>query len=142
MSQFFASSGQSIGQSNSTLAGWFFLSDFTNIILLLSSLYWNPLSFFILLCVCVHSRTQSCLSLCDPVDCSLLAHQAPLCQWNFSGKNAGVCCHFLCQGIFQTQGLNLSLLHLLHWQANSLPLALPCRFKGLGLIDRVPENYR
>ena len=31
-------------------------------------------------------------------------------------------CHFLLQGIFQTQGSNLHLLHLLHWQADSLPL--------------------
>ena len=29
-------------------------------------------------------------------------------------------CHFLLQGIFQTQGLNLSLLH---WQMDSLPLS-------------------
>ena len=31
-------------------------------------------------------------------------------------------CYFLLQGIFLTQGLNLHLLHLLHWQADSLPL--------------------
>ena len=48
-----------------------------------------------------------------------------LCPWNLPGKNAGVGCHFLLQGIFLTQGSNLSLLHLLHWQANSLPTALP-----------------
>ena len=29
----------------------------------------------------------------------------------------------LLRGIFPTQGLNLSLLHLLHWQADSLPLS-------------------
>ena len=29
------------------------------------------------------------------------------------------------QGIFPTQGLNPSLLHLLHWQAESLPLVPP-----------------
>ena len=29
------------------------------------------------------------------------------------------------QGIFQTQGLNLRLLCLLHWQAGTLPLAPP-----------------
>ena len=29
-------------------------------------------------------------------------------------------CHALLQGIFPTQGLNLSLLRLLHWQADSL----------------------
>ena len=34
-------------------------------------------------------------------------------------------CHFLLQGIFPTKGLNLLLLHLLHWQAGSLPLAAP-----------------
>ena len=31
------------------------------------------------------------------------------------------------QGIFPTQGLNLFHFYLLHWQANSLPLALPFR---------------
>ena len=40
-----------------------------------------------------------------------------LCPWNFPGKNTGVGCHFLLQGIFLTQGLNP---HLLHWQADSL----------------------
>ena len=34
-------------------------------------------------------------------------------------------CHFLLQGIFPTKGLNLLLLHLLHWQAGYLPLAAP-----------------
>ena len=37
--------------------------------------------------------------------------------WNFPGKSTGVDCHFLLQGIFLTQGLNLHLLWLLHWQA-------------------------
>ena len=32
-------------------------------------------------------------------------------------------CHFFLQGIFLTQGSNLRLLHLLHWQVNSLPVA-------------------
>ena len=30
-------------------------------------------------------------------------------------------CHFLLQGTFVTQGLNLHVLHLLHWQADYLP---------------------
>ena len=42
-----------------------------------------------------------------------IAHQA-LLSWNFPGKNIGVGCHFLLQGIFLTQGLNPCLLHLLH----------------------------
>ena len=42
--------------------------------------------------------------------------------WNFPGINAGVGCHFLLQGIFLTQGWNPSLLRLLRWQADYLPL--------------------
>ena len=45
-----------------------------------------------------------------------------LCPWDFPGTNTGVGCHFLLQGIFQTQGLNLHLSHLLHWQEDSSPL--------------------
>ena len=41
----------------------------------------------------------------------------------FPRHNTGVGCHFLLQGIFPTQGLNLNLLHLLHWQTDSLPLS-------------------
>ena len=37
--------------------------------------------------------------------------------WDFPGRNTGVGCHFLLQGIFPTQGLNP---HLLHWQHLSL----------------------
>ena len=48
---------------------------------------------------------QLCPPLCDPMDC---ACQAPL--WNSRGKNTGVGCHFLLQGIFP-QGSNLGLLH-------------------------------
>ena len=34
-----------------------------------------------------------------------------LCPWNSPGKNPGVGCHALLQGIFPTQRLNLGLLH-------------------------------
>ena len=56
-----------------------------------------------------------------------------LCPWNFLGKNTGECCHFFLQGIFLTQGLNPSLLCLLHWQADSLPrvpLGKPLNFRN------------
>ena len=43
-----------------------------------------------------------------------------LCPWDFPGKNTGVGCHFLLQGIFPTQGSNPCLLH---WQVNSFPLS-------------------
>ena len=45
-----------------------------------------------------------------------------LCPWDSPGKDTGLGCHFLLQKIFLTQGLNLCLLYLLHWQAYSLPL--------------------
>ena len=37
-----------------------------------------------------------------------------LCPWNFPGKNTGVGCHALLQGIFPTQGSNPQFLSLLH----------------------------
>ena len=46
-----------------------------------------------------------------------------LYPWDLPGKNIGVGCYDLLQGIFPTQVLNLRLLCLLHWQAGSLPLA-------------------
>ena len=45
-----------------------------------------------------------------------------LCPWNFPGRNTGVGCHVLRQGIFSTQGSNSHLFHFLHQQAGSLPL--------------------
>ena len=40
-----------------------------------------------------------------------------MCAWGSPGKNTGVGCHFLFQGIFLTQGSNLGLLH---WQADKI----------------------
>ena len=40
----------------------------------------------------------------------------------FSGKNTGVGYHALLQGILLTQGWNLCLWCLVHWQVDSLPL--------------------
>ena len=53
-----------------------------------------------------------------------VACQVPL-PWDSPSKNTRVGYHFLLQGTFPTQGLNLCLLHLLHWQVGSLPLAPP-----------------
>ena len=36
-------------------------------------------------------------TLCDPVDCS---PPGSSCPWDSPGKNSGVGCHFLLQGIF------------------------------------------
>ena len=42
-----------------------------------------------------------------------------LCPWDFPGKNIGVGCHFLLQGIFLTKGLKPSLLHWSLWPPDS-----------------------
>ena len=60
-------------------------------------------------CVHVCSVTQLCLILCDPMDCnppgSSVHEDSP-------GKNTGVGCHALLQGIFLTQESNPHLLYL------------------------------
>ena len=43
--------------------------------------------------------------------------------------------HFLLQGIFLTQGLNPHFFHLLHWLADSLPLAPPGKSHALLYIN-------
>ena len=48
-----------------------------------------------------------------------------LCPWDSPRKHTRVGCQALLQGIFPTQGWNLCLLCLLHWQVGSLPLAPP-----------------
>ena len=48
-----------------------------------------------------------------------------LCLGHLSDKNTEMSCHFLLQGIFLTQGWNLCLLLLLHWQVDSLPSEPP-----------------
>ena len=58
-------------------------------------------------CECGKSL-QSCLILCNPMDCSLPGS----CPWDSPGKNAGVYCHALVQGIFPTQGSNISCISL------------------------------
>ena len=45
-------------------------------------------------------------------------------------------CHFLLQGIFPPQGLNLLLLHLLRWQAGSLAPS----HRGSPRCGEVPQN--
>ena len=50
--------------------------------------------------------------------------------WDFPGKNTGVGCHFLLQGIFPTQGLNTGLLHwrqiLYHLSHQGSPVSARC----------------
>ena len=76
----------------------------------------------------VYIYTHVCMLLCHhsvmpdsetPMDCSPTRLLRP---WDSPGKSTGVGCHALLQGVFPTQGSNLSLFHLLHWQVGSLPL--------------------
>ena len=81
----------------------------------------------------------NCVHECSAVSSSLGPHGLQparlLYPQSFPGKNTGVGCHFLLQGIFPTQGSNLHLLCLLHWQVDSLPLShlgSPCPWDCLG----------
>ena len=66
----------------------------------------NELFSFIILCV--YLVTQSCLTLCNPMDCSLSGSSV---NGDSPSRNTGVCCHALLQGIFTIQGINLGIPH-------------------------------
>ena len=75
--------------------------------------------------VCVHVCVCVCVCVCVLLakSCStlqpyVLQPTRVLCLWGFPGENTGLGCHSLLQWIF-------SNLHLLHWQAYSLPLSHP-----------------
>ena len=82
-----------------------------------------------------------CSTLCEPVDCTLPGSSAHVI---FSGKNTGVGCHFLLQGIFLTQGSNLgfphcrqTLYHLNHSEAKESILQV---YTVLCYVDSVMSN--
>ena len=58
-------------------------------------------------CCCL--VTESCPTLWRPRG---LQPTRLFCPWDFPGKNTGMGCHFLLQGIFSTQRLNLHLLQV------------------------------
>ena len=65
---------------------------------------------------------QSCPALCDPVDCSLIRF---LCPRDSPGKNTGVGCHALLQGIFQLRNRTHVSTHLLRCRQVLFLLVLP-----------------
>ena len=73
-----------------------------------------------------YQATNQCVCMLSHVN-SLQPHglwsTKLLCPWDFPSKNAAVGCHFLLWEVFPTQDLNLSILHLLHWEVDSLPLS-------------------
>ena len=66
--------------------------------------------FLFMVLVTSYTVAQLCVTLQAPWT---VAHGS-LCPWDSPGKNAGVGCRFLLQGIFLTLGLNLHILQLLH----------------------------
>ena len=83
---------------------------------------------------------QSCPTLCDLMDCSPPRSSV---HGDSPGKNTGVGCHSLLQGIFPTQGLIQSLLCLLHQQMGSLPLAQPGKpVIGPLRVNRGPQESK
>ena len=60
---------------------------------------------------CYAMLSQSCPTLCGPMDCSPPGSSVP---GDSPGQNTGVGCHFFLQGVFPTQRLNLHFLCLLH----------------------------
>ena len=53
--------------------------------------------------------------------CLTLVTSWLFCPWDSPGKNTGVSCHFLLQGIFLTRGLNLRLLRCRWFFTAELP---------------------
>ena len=76
---------------------------------------------------------QLCPTLCDPMDCSRPGSSV---HGDSLGKNTGVGCHALLQGIFPTQGLNPGLPHCkqiiyqLSYQGNPYLLWKPSQVLG------------
>ena len=86
-----------------------------------------------IVCVCVCYITSAMFNSLQPYR---LQPIRLLCAWDSPGKNTGVGCHFLLQGIFLTQGPNPCLSGLLHWQAGSLHQGL----LGSSMIVYSTEN--
>ena len=66
------------------------------------------------------AKSLSHVQLCDPMDCSPPGSSV---HGDFPGKNTGVGCHVLLQGIFQIQGLNPCLFCLQHCRWTLCPLS-------------------
>ena len=74
----------------------------------------NWIKQWILCYMCLHAPSlQPCPTLRDHIDCNLPGSSVP---GDSLGKNTGVGCHSLLQGIFPTQGSSPRPLHFLHWR--------------------------
>ena len=94
-------------------------------------------------CVVLCLVAQSCLTLCNPMDYSPPGSSV---LGDSPGKNTGVGCHSLLQGIFPTQGSNPGLPHcrrILYWLSHQgspyLDLSPPRRGPTPDTFD--PANF-
>ena len=69
-----------------------------------------------------HQAATVCVCMCSVMSNSLRPGGLWASRLLYPGKNTGVGCHFLLQGIFLTRDWIGSLLYLLHWQMSSLSL--------------------
>ena len=91
---------------------------------------------FLVLCVHVCLVTQSCPSLCNPMDRSPPGSSV---HGDSPGKNTGVGCHALLQRIFPTRGSNPGLPHfrqILYCLSHQGSLCLVYSFLSLNHEDR------
>ena len=65
---------------------------------------------------CMHAQLLSSVGLCDPMDCSLSGSSV-------HGVSHARILEWVAISSFPAQGSNPHLLHLWHWQADSLPLS-------------------
>ena len=95
-------------------------------------------SSFVLMCACLVASVVS-----DSLRPYRLQPTKLLCLCVSPGKNTGVDCYALLQGIFPTQGSNPRLLRFLHWQAGShqCHLGSPVCFQYSTLICSCPATY-
>ena len=115
------------------------ISPQTSIMLFLLNLFHNKIFPIILMLLYTMKRkerkipAQSCPTLCSPMNCSPPGSS----PWDFLGKNTGVGCHFLLQGIFLTWGLNP---HLLHFSSPALSLVQFLNFMSPFLATLYPKS--
>ena len=82
--------------------------------------------------------TQSCPTLCNPMDCSPPGSSV---HGDSPGKNTGVGCHALLQGIFPTQGLNPALPHYRQIFLPSVPAGEPPFSLGVSVFQNCISSY-
>ena len=83
----------------------------------------------------VWARWTGSLACCSPWSCKV---SDMMSNWTTAGKNTGMGCHALLQGIFPIQGLNWGLNPT--WHADSLPAELPGKPLGLLLHDNMWDD--